>query len=497
MPDFCASLAKTPLGVLVCNRGCGVTFPPAVIDDKVLFSCCPFGAMVGCTAVSSIDAEMPMFLVGGRFFESYHHLRLFLGNAARAGASLDDFLDSCATLVYRSTDEVEKLIQKDAENLKGWTSAGAKFLPHSAETPAGAISSEHLEAHQVELLRQFGYSLMEAENIGCLGGILLQEVSAFTHAHTVSLFLLDSERNELVMTNALGLPKNVEPGLRRTAREGVLGRVCSMARPLVVQNIVTSTELTPSQYSHYSSNSFASFPLCAGHQTLGILNVTDREIEKDFTPDEINWISLLAHSAAMAVNQKMMAHQLQKMQYLSLIDPETRTGSRSFFNTRLKEEFHRSARRNYSFCLALVQVQTSRDRFPASAEEQAHEMRWAANILKGLLRGFDVLTRYQSNVFAILLPETTRGAAEIVLHRLETTLNDDLLTHETGTEDPVDMQFSFGLAEYPNDASTIADLKGVAAQGLSSPPKDLGETSSYNDPLHVACPSDDAEASAL
>ena len=81
-----------------------------------------------------------------------------------------------------------------------------------------------------------------------------------------------------------------------------------------------------------------------------------------------------------------------------------------------------------------------------------------ANILRIHCRAVDIAGRYGGDEFVLVLPEADSQAAQRVANRIAERLSTD------GDEPPVTV--STGIAVYPHDGKTIADLFGAADRGL-------------------------------
>lgn len=457
MPSICRLLAGTQFGTHVCNRGCGWVFPNAAFAEPQCFQC-PFGI----SNMAVYHREQSMVLIGGRFFQNYPQLRLFIDTALRAHVNEDALLEECACAVFRQIDEVEKALSGVLNSIP----ANFVELHEKQNEPAIEITDEEaiVEVQRMELLRQCFSSLLEAPDLSSLGEVLIQEVNAAIRAKKISLFLIDDQGQQLVLANALGLPSDAPIGLRLPLRKGILGQTCATERPILVHDILSDSRFAPSAFRHYSSSSFLSLPLRTGKKTLGVLNVTEREDGAKFTPDEVDWLDLLANSAAAAINSKSLASLLSEARNHALVDSDIQIGSRRFFDLRFNEEFQRTLRHNQPFALALIQVSIIAE----SREQRVPRLRRIAETVGTALRSFDILTVYDNSTLAVLLPQTDRHQARHVIERVEFRVG-ELVQSEPEICRIEDLRF--GFAAYPTDATTAIELKIAAQCALKSSPR--------------------------
>ena len=132
-----------------------------------------------------------------------------------------------------------------------------------------------------------------------------------------------------------------------------------------------------------------------------------------------------------------------------------------FFLQALRQELLRSKRHGLRAALLLLDL----DNFKRVNDERGHVegdrvlMRAAAVVREGV-REIDVAARYGGEEFAVLLPDTSRLGAFVVAERIRRRIEERF---ERGRS-PVTV--SGGIAVFPDDASTPADLIVQADAGL-------------------------------
>lgn len=97
------------------------------------------------------------------------------------------------------------------------------------------------------------------------------------NAGSGSIFLLDEEKEELV----LEIVKNREnlhlEGIRKRLGEGISGRVALERKPLLVEDIRGDSSFQfDAQSHHYQSRSFLSIPLESSGNLIGVLNISEK-----------------------------------------------------------------------------------------------------------------------------------------------------------------------------------------------------------------------------
>jgi diguanylate cyclase (GGDEF)-like protein len=133
----------------------------------------------------------------------------------------------------------------------------------------------------------------------------------------------------------------------------------------------------------------------------------------------------------------------------------------AYFVQALRQELMRSRRHRLRAALLLLDL----DGFKAVNDRLGHvegdrALMRAAAVLRDSLREIDVAARYGGEEFAVLLPDTSRLGAFVVAERVR------LRVEERFARDPVPVTISGGIAVFPEDAATPADLIVRADAGL-------------------------------
>jgi diguanylate cyclase (GGDEF)-like protein len=86
-------------------------------------------------------------------------------------------------------------------------------------------------------------------------------------------------------------------------------------------------------------------------------------------------------------------------------------------------------------------------------------------VIKSQVRGADVAARYGGDEFAILLPDTTREAAETTAHKLAQAIATGR-TYSGPLSEGLPMSVSFGVAACPEEARGATELLQLADDRL-------------------------------
>ncbi len=156
-----------------------------------------------------------------------------------------------------------------------------------------------------------------------------------------------------------------------------------------------------------------------------------------------------------------------------LIDSGTNLFNRRYFGKRLAEEVGRAERYSLDMSVILLEFESGSAKPPS----RAGIINNIAGVLRSNVRAADQLARYDSNRFAILLPETPRDAGQAVAAKVIDIVHEQEFFDEEGIR--VNITVSAAVADSPNGAVSADRLALMLEQALERTGK-AGE-----DTIHV------------
>jgi len=128
--------------------------------------------------------------------------------------------------------------------------------------------------------------------------------------------LYDSENQCLVIRTARGLSRTIQHTTRIRLGEGVAGTVALKKQPVRTTCSSSHPLQRSPQPTHYSTASFLSVPIFLGDELFGVLNLTDKKDESDFTRKDEDLIMSLAQKAAVRIESNALYEGI----YTNLLD---------------------------------------------------------------------------------------------------------------------------------------------------------------------------------
>jgi GAF domain-containing protein len=134
---------------------------------------------------------------------------------------------------------------------------------------------------------------------------------AIFKAKASSIFLLDSETDELVFEAVAGEGAQTLVGQRFPSSTGVAGWVLVTRQPLVVDDLTADTRFSQeaAESTGYVPKALMAVPLLAEDRALGVLEVLDRASEQPFSLADMNLLGLFANQAAVALDLLLRARR--------------------------------------------------------------------------------------------------------------------------------------------------------------------------------------------
>jgi diguanylate cyclase (GGDEF)-like protein len=90
-----------------------------------------------------------------------------------------------------------------------------------------------------------------------------------------------------------------------------------------------------------------------------------------------------------------------------------------------------------------------------------------ADLLRSVLREYDIIGRFGGDEFAVLFPQTDADQARAAMDRLRAQIASTVISQGTDSSDPqLRCTVSVGLAALPGEAASLTDILGLADVAL-------------------------------
>ncbi|HEX4348513.1 MAG TPA: sensor domain-containing diguanylate cyclase [Vicinamibacterales bacterium] len=233
----------------------------------------------------------------------------------------------------------------------------------------------------------------------------------------------------------------VEPGA------WVMGHVHSSGRPVLVTNTL---ELPLKQRNawKYRTTSFASVPLIAGGQTIGVLNATDKRDGSAFGSSDLRVLKTFGAAAALGIKSVIADSELGRLSRIAAGDMLTGLFNRQYFDTRMHQEIERAKRNGSSLTLLMVDI----DDFKTINDTYGHQigdavLKVVGRTLQSAVRVFDICARYGGDEFAVLIPTSDPSSVTALAERIRQRVADGESTEPSDRLPPMTLSVGIALFE--------------------------------------------------
>lgn len=213
----------------------------------------------------------------------------------------------------------------------------------------------------------------------------------------------------------------------------------------------------------WHENDILIVPLESADERLGYLSVRDPH---DGGVPDIEMVRTLELFTALAVNALKSARQYEEIRRLNFIDDLTKAFNHRYFQANLAREVHRHSRTGHEFALAMLDI----DDFKGINDTFGHPV--GDEILKSLVdemmtnkRESDIVARYGGEEFAVIFADTPADSALDAANRMrELVAKREFAIASINRS--LRVTVSIGVAVYPHDGTTTADLISRADAAL-------------------------------
>jgi len=172
--------------------------------------------------------------------------------------------------------------------------------------------------------------------------ILLEEMDV----SNTSIMLYDETRNELVLKSARGQEdraadscpsRKLGHGIRLKRGEGIAGKVFQEGRPILVNDVNSSSRFSKDPKQAVTIGSILSLPLIVRGKTVGVLNLS--HTQKDaFGQDDVHGLTIVANQIAVQLDNAEIYKKLQAVN----LDLEAKVRKRTSHLEKTNRELRRT-----------------------------------------------------------------------------------------------------------------------------------------------------------
>ena len=330
--------------------------------------------------------------------------------------------------------------------------------------PQEEVAELKRQVERLSLFHEVGKALFSTLDLQKILQTIMEKISELLQPDTWSLLMVDERAQELYFEIAIGRGAERLKDVRLKMGEGIAGWVAEHEESVLVEDVRSDIRFSPKidEFTQPNTHSVLCVPIKGREQVLGVMELVNCLGKQSFSEEHIPILESLADYAAIALEN---ARYVQRMHELTIMDDCTALYNARHLNFVLDAEIYRSTRYGYEFSVIFFDL----DHFKQVNDVHGHlvgsKLLWmVGDLIKSNLRLIDYAFRYGGDEFVVILPQTSKENALIVLRRLKDLLNSKVFFWEENLN--IKVTASFGIAAFPADGRTHREILRMADEAM-------------------------------
>ncbi len=335
----------------------------------------------------------------------------------------------------------------------------ADFLP-------GQAGRSSMYTRQLMACLEMGKALTSTFDMQEILHTVLSKLSLLVPARNWSLLLLEPDNGSLRFEVAVGLAPELLRDLRIPLGEGIAGTAALSGEPILVKDVGSDPRFSDrvDRLSGFKTKGLICLPLKIRDKVIGVVEIVNPQDSWLFEPESMTILSILADYLAIAIGNSM---NYKKIAALSITDTVTGCYNTRFLHEYLEDLLKPGLHEAREVTLVFVDM----DEFKKVVDTHGHllgsqVLKEVAHVMASRLGPQDRLVRYGGDEFVILMEGCPKSKAVERVQEIRKCLAQTSFLKELGL--CIRVTASFGLATYPQDASSKDELMRLADQCMFS-----------------------------
>lgn len=368
--------------------------------------------VAGRTGARQDDKEMAIPFGQGVVGAVFEH-----GEAVAAPGACSGPVCSEIAVPLRQGEAVVGVLQVERAGENAFSEQDLGLLTLFASQAAIAIENARLFSAQqnrvfeLATIQSIVRQLTPLHEIPAIVAVINRELKRLIDYHSCRIFLLDREREDLVLIG--------EPELRLKIDEGLTGWIARTGASQMIPNTLADPRAIQIDGTPRRAESIIGAPLVSESGVQGVITLSKLGAGQ-FDENALRLLEIVAAQTALAVDRARLYAELRQE---AITDELTGVYNRRYLQERFREEAAR-AQRNRTLLVALL---LDIDKFKQINDTYGHDagdivLREVAAQIRGVVRTEDVVARYGGEEFCVLLPAVPIPDAVQVAERLRRVL---------------------------------------------------------------------------
>lgn len=318
-------------------------------------------------------------------------------------------------------------------------------------------------------LYQLNQAMTAAIELSVMFDRILQVLNETLSCDHIVLLIHNPGESVLEVVRTAGLETGILSKVRFTFSQGITGEAAQSQRMIYVKDIDEDNRNLSYHGLIATRGSMISVPLVIKGRLVGAINLHKKQAE-GFSASEQRLVQAIANQTAIAVDNAQLQ---EKSRDLNNTDELTGLSNRRHFQEILKREVAQARRFSSTFSVIMCDIDEFKQHKSTLGNIQSDALlRQVGQTLLKNTRGIDLVSRFGTDQFIIMLPKTTKEGAFAAAEKLRKhILEEDFSTHIHSDLD-FNVTVSFGVTEFPGDSKNIYELLNLADRALYAAKKD-------------------------
>ncbi len=319
-------------------------------------------------------------------------------------------------------------------------------------------------AAAIETLMEIARALASPNEIQEILEQIMFQVSRLLNPKAWSLLMMDEATGELESTIVISDVADSLKGVRIPAGHGVAGWVAENGESLIIPDVRCDKRFAAEfdRKLSFTTRSIACVPVKSHDRVFGVIELINSLDDVIFNESDEQILTTIADFAGIAISN---AKALEKINHLAITDDLTGLYNSRYFFEEIEYEVERSKR--YETPLSLVFLDL--DHFKNVNDTYGHLtgsrlLSEVGAVVFQNIRKADKAARYGGDEFVIILPHTEKAGALAFAEKLHRELGNGSFFSDNGN--PLTVTGSFGVASFPEDASSSTELISAADDAM-------------------------------
>ncbi len=309
---------------------------------------------------------------------------------------------------------------------------------------------------ELSTLVEIGKALTSTLDLQEILDRIMEKVSLLLQSQAWSLLLVDEGSGDLTFAIAVSPVGGRLKGMTLKKGEGIAGWVAQHGEPLLIPDVREDPRFARKvdEKVSFETRSIVCVPVRSRERVLGVIQLVNTLHQGAFAQEDLAILQTVADFVAIAIEN---ARNFDRVRELTVTDDLTGLFNSRHFSEILDYEFERA--RRYMTDLSLIFIDL--DRFKGVNDNHGHLvgsrlLSEIGTLIKSRIRRVDMGIRYGGDEFVILAPATDKKGGITLAEKLRKAIRDYPFLADDGTR--IHLTASFGVASFPEDARSQADL---------------------------------------